>query len=343
MDHDPTQRTPRSVRPSRRLDLEARLTALRHGALERTPTPAGHLALAIPPRATTALEVIGCFPLLRAPQIAEVCACPAARTRETLALLAAHDLVDPQECGKERVGRYVLTERGLRLLAARAGVPVATYREAYGMLEDRELGVRHGLDFAAANLAHTTALQEVFLSFVRAARAQGGRLSWRGEWACVRTFEREGKQHLLRPDAEAEYADGAQHLHIIVELDRSTSPLGDIAAQLTRYHWYAQTLMDATLPGRHHSNQPRVLVAFVATKSDARAQNIIVTANTVALVEGRNVLDVRATSLRRLVRRGALGRIWRRNGEARLTALFPENRPTGMELSVKSPDRGRAR
>ncbi len=324
----PLRTTPRCVRPGRRLGLEARLRALRHRTVERTPTPPGLLALALPPRALAALTVVGRHPLLRAPQIAEVCACPQARMRATLALLAAHDLVAPQECGDERTGRCVLTERGLRLLAARAGLPAAVYREAYGVLEDRALGVRHGLDFAAANLAHTTALQEVYLTFLRAARARRARLDWRGEWACTRTFAWDDEGYLLRPDAEAVYDDGQHRLRIFVELDRSTAPQGDIAAQLRRYHRFAQSLADPAPGGASRgAGRPRVLVAFVTVKSEERARNIVKVGEAVLAAERRPVLDVRATSLKRLLRRGPLERIWRQAGQVGLTSLLPEAPP----------------
>lgn len=331
----PVVSTPCRLRPGRRLDLEQRLGALRRGMIERKPTPPGLLALALPPRALDALATIGRHPLLRAPQLAELCNHPPARLRATLALLAAHDLAEPDVCGDERVGRYVLTRRGLRLLAARVGLSIAAYREAYSVLEDAEDGVRHGLDFAAANLAHTTALQEVFFAFIRAARTRGAELWWQWEWACVRVFEDGGVRQMLRPDAEVVYDEGGQRLRMVVELDRSTCPLGDIADQLRRYHRYAQATADVGM--RRESGKALMTIAYVTTKSDERARNIIATANTVVAAEGQRLLDVRAVSLKRLLRRGPMERIWRRAGVMGLTALFPERRGVGAEATPKSP------
>jgi len=333
----PLVSTPCHVRPGRHLDLERRLVALRRGTIERRPTPPGLLALALPPRALEALGAIGRHPLLRAPQLAEVCDHPPARLRDTLALLAAHGLAEPNVCGDERVGRYVLTRRGLRLLAARASLPAAAYREAYGVLEDAEDGVRHGLDFAAANLTHTTALQDVFLAFLRAARGRDATLWWWWEWACARVFDDGGERRLLRPDADVVYDEGGRRLRVFVEVDRSTCPLGDITDQIARYHGYARATGQAG-PGWGEGS-PAVTVAYITTKSEARARNIIAMANAVAAAKGRDATSIRvlATSLKCLMRRGPLERIWWRAGATGLTTLFQERSGRGAEWGRKSP------
>jgi len=336
----PLLAAPYHPRAGRRLDLEVRLTALRRGTLERTPTPPRLLALALPPRALHALQAVGQHPLLRTPQLAEVCDHPPARMRATLAWLAAHGLAEPNECGSERTGRYVLTRRGLRLLAAQADLPTAMFREAYGVLEDTDEGTQRGLDFAAANLAHTTALQDVFFVFLRTARARAGSLSWRWEWACTRTFEWEGERCLLRPDADAIYEESGRRLHLFVELDRSTCPLGDVADQLARYHGYAHAAGEAGAECGHEGTA--MTVAYITTKSDERARNIITTANGVSTTEGYHATGIRvlATSLKRLTRRGLLERIWWHAGATGLTTLFQERPGTGAEWARKSPPGG---
>jgi len=333
----PLLSAPYHPRAGKRLDLEGRLTLLRRGGLERAPTPPRLLALALPPRALHALRVVGQHPLLRAPQLAEVCDDPPARMRTTLAWLTAHGLVEPNECVGERTGRYVLTRRGLRLLAAEADLPAAAYRDAYGVLEDTDEGTQRGLDFAAANLAHTTALQDVFFAFLRAARARGAAFSWRWEWGCTRTFDWEGERCLLRPDADAIYEEKSRQLRLFVELDRSTCPLGDIEDQIARYHGYAHAIEDAGT-GRADES-PTMTVAYITTKSDERARNIIATANGLSTTEDRDAIRIRvlATSLKRLTRRGPLERIWWRAGATGLTTLFQERPGTGAEWTRKSP------
>jgi len=248
--------------------------------VEARPTPPRLLALALPPRALYTLQIVGQHPLLRMPQLTEVCDDPPARVRATLAWLTGHGLAEPNECAGERAGRYVLTRRGLRLLAAEADLPVAAYREAYGVLEDTDEGARRGLDFAAANLAYTTALLDVFFALLRMARARGGTLSWWWEWTCTRTFDWEGERRLLRPDANAMYEERRRRLRLVVELDRSTCPLGDIADQLARYHGYAQAVCEAGADWGEEG--PAMAVAYIAAKSDRCARNIIATANSVS-------------------------------------------------------------
>ena len=337
----PLMSAPYRPRAGRRLNLEGRLTALRQGGVEPKPTPPRLLALALPPRALYALQAVGQHPLLRTPQLAEVCDYPPARMRATLAWLAAHRLAEPNECEGERAGRYVLTRRGLRLLAAQVDLPVAAYREAYGVLEDTDEGTQRGLDFAAANLAHTTALQDVFFVFLRTARARGGSLSWHWEWACTRTFEWEGERCLLRPDADVIYEECGHRLHLFVELDRSTRSLADIEDQLRRYHRYAQATADM---GMHQeSGKALVTVAYVTTKSDKRARNIIATANDLSATEGHHAIRIRVltTSLKRLMRRGPLERIWWRSGATGLATLFQERPGTspkgrGMDQEISA-------
>lgn len=336
----PLVSAPYRPRAGHRLDLDGRLTALRRGGLERAPTPPRLLALALPPRALSALQAVGQHPLLRAPHLAEVCDDPPARMRATLAWLTAHELTEPNECQGERSGRYVLTRRGLRLLAAQADLPLTAYREAYGVLEDTDEGTQRGLDFAAANLAHTTALQDVFFAFLRVARARGTTLSWRWEWACTLTFDWEGERCLLRPDADVMYEERDHRLRLFVELDRSTCPLGDIADQIARYCGYAQAARDAGVGWGDES--PAITVAYITTKSDERARNIVATANGLSTTEDGHTTDIRvlATSLKRLMRHGPLERIWWRAGVAGLTTLFQERPGTGAEWARKSPPGG---
>lgn len=336
----PLMSAPYRPRAGRRLNLEGRLTALRQGGMERKPTPPRLLALALPPRALYALQAVGQHPLLRASRLAEVCDYPPARMRATLTRLAAHGLAEPNECGSERTGRYVLTRRGLRVLAAQVDLSVAAYRDAYGVLEDTDEGTQRGLDFAAANLAHTTALQDVFFVFLCMARARGGSLSWRWEWACTRTFEWEGERCLPRPDADVIYEASGRRLHLFVDLDRSTCPLGDIADQIARYHGYAHAAGEAGAGGGDEG--PTMTVAYITAKSDERARNIITTANGVATTEGYHATSIRvlSTSLKRLMRRGPLERIWWRAGATGLTTLFQERPGTGAEWARKSPPGG---
>jgi len=84
---------------------------------------------------------------------------------------------------------------------------------------------------------------------------------------------------------------------------------------------------------------PAITVAYITTKSDKRARNIIATANSLSTTRGGHPTGVRvlATSLKRLTRRGPLERIWWRSGATGLTTLFQERPETGTEWARKSP------
>src|SRR5205823_770751 len=100
----------------------------------------------------------------------------------------------------------------LRLLAARAGLAPDAYRRIYAALDETAGQARRGLRFAQRNLAHTDGINSVYLALLAAARAAGGSVAWRGEWACARRYPAGQRLRTLRPDAEARYAGLARHV-----------------------------------------------------------------------------------------------------------------------------------
>lgn len=170
------------------------------------------VAAALPPRGIALSNLVGCHPLLSATDLARAADMNPVDAWMTLALLRRHRLVEAWRPPHDRrTRRHVLTQRGLRLLALRASLTPAAYRRIYGVLDDTEEKMRHGLAFARANLAHTDGINRAFLALLAAARAEGGELEWRGEWACTHTFAKGSRLHTLRPDAEGTYIGPRRH------------------------------------------------------------------------------------------------------------------------------------
>lgn len=149
-----------------------------------------------------------------------------------------------------RTRRHVLTHRGLRLLALRAGVAPEAYRRIYGVLDDMEQKTRRGLVFARANLAHTDGINRVYLALLGAAHIAGGTLQWRGEWACTHTYADGPRLHTLRPDAEGWYSGPEGAVPFFVEVDRGTTRLWRLATKFVQYYAPAR-------PTRDHPSRSR--------------------------------------------------------------------------------------
>lgn len=115
---------PAQGRRDDRMRLRQRVRMLRHGA--HVGERLSLLALAIPPRGLRMLEVISQHPLLSAADVAIASGLSRVDTWGLLALLRRHALIDvwmPRRDRRvRRTRRHLLTARGLRLLALRAGV-----------------------------------------------------------------------------------------------------------------------------------------------------------------------------------------------------------------------------
>jgi hypothetical protein len=85
---------------------------------------------------------------------------------------------------------------------------------------------------SAQRLAHTVGVNGFYVALAaEARRAEDARLSaWLTETECVRW-----SHGLVRPDALGEWAEGARSVEFLLEYDRGTEPLAQIAAKLASY------------------------------------------------------------------------------------------------------------
>ncbi|MDQ2827492.1 MAG: replication-relaxation family protein [Chloroflexota bacterium] len=222
------------------VDLAAEISAL---PPDHPAAPRAHLALAAARLGEVDIAVlteIGQHPAMCARDVVEALRRPDVDYRNAykdlqprLGVLLAYGLVRERAFVRESdaVNRYVLTTRGLRLLAAHAMLAVADYQELYAIVADDGGPEQPALDFAYMFGAHTSGITAVFLSVRDAARARPGRLEWRGEWACIKTT-RLGQ---LRPDAEFVYREANWWSRWFLEYERGRPNDKEIDAKLEKY------------------------------------------------------------------------------------------------------------
>ena len=250
----------------------------------------------------------------------------------------------PRVVGADRpVMVYALTYRGTRLLAARVGVSPATYRILYKKLDASPIGGRAGLVFALGNAAHTLAIQEVFFGVLAAVDRREATLRWLWEWGCVERLDDgrddgdedkwEGeddwgdawgeedptatrlRRDVLRPDARIIADIGGVGVDVFLEVDRSTETHAEIAAKLALYHRYARLRRRRAVEaaGGDTIAVPPITVAFVTTRSEERAVNLLQTAKDVARELESRAVRVVAAHLDTVERWDMLGEIWIRD------------------------------
>ena len=280
--------------------LAARARALRDGIRGGQDDSAFLLALAIPPRAWAILEVVGAHPLLAATTVAEACTLARSDAWYLLLALCRYGLLAPwTPSGGPRGRRYVLTTRGLRLLARRAGLTPQAYRRIYGALDDTCGEARRGLVFARANLAHTDGINSVYLALLGATRLAGGELRWRGEWACTQTYLAGQRLHTLRPDAEGLFTGPAGALRFYVEVDRGTTRLWRLAGKLSQYYAY-----------RAGTDQRHITLLLV-TSGKGRGRAALRLNEMLAVRLHTHPLDLCVTTGVEVAERGASACVWR--------------------------------
>ena len=248
----------------------------------------------------------------------------------------------PRVVGADRpVMVYALTYRGTHLLAARVGVSPVTYRILYKKLDASQKGGRAGLVFALGNAAHTLAIQEVFFAVLAAVDRREATLRWLWEWGCVERLDDGGegedkwegeddwgeawdeedapaarlRRDVLRPDARIIADVGGVAVDVFLEVDRSTETHGEIAAKLALYHRYARLRRRRAVEaaGGDTIAVPPITVAFVTTRSEERAVNLLQTAKEVARDLESRAVRVVAAHLDTVERWDMLGEIWIRD------------------------------
>jgi len=302
-----TMRAPTTLTAPRQPDALRRRAARVQASprVEPTPQDLATLPLVLPPRAWPLLRCVGEHPFLGRRDLATVLGRDPFDTWELLRALCTHGLCAawlPRRSG--HAWRYSLTARGTTLLARAAGLTPSDYRHAYGVLDDARRSGEHGLSYARTNLEHTDGITAAYLVFLAGARARGGRLEWRGEWACTRTYharDRRGTEHkyTLRPDAELRYNGPGGRFRAFLEYDREQEAPKRFAGKVAQYDAYRAEIGDDGFTVLFVTPRPeRGEVALAAARASARPGR-------------RPLLGVRATTATDLAGQGPWAPIWR--------------------------------
>ena len=206
------------------------------------------LALATSAAEKTLIEWVARHPLLGAAELAALTGEPGGLIGRRLERITSCGAIDadaepPGSAGTRRTNdvdesRYLLTELGMRSMAARAGVPPAIYARHGGVTfvsaqqPDRARVVRHR--------EHTLGVNRFAARLAASARAAGWRLAeWRNEAESTHRFAAEdGRIAWIRPDASGVLVRGAAARPILLEYDRGTLDSGDYRAKFEGYRRY---------------------------------------------------------------------------------------------------------
>jgi hypothetical protein len=209
---------------------------------EPTRVRLGRLVLVLKPSDYKVLEVVAHHPFLSPDRLAVVLRWETRRVRERIAGLRRHGLIrqlDPSETGAVKAeDLWELTADGLRLVAARMGLPLPVAVRANGIVgggPEKEIGRRRNL---IRYLAHTVGADGVFIDLFRLADLfgeQGGDdelIEWQGPAACARGS--------MRPDGYGEYRRAGKVHPFYLEYDRGTTSRRDYFEKFTSYYRYVE-------------------------------------------------------------------------------------------------------
>lgn len=199
--------------------------------------------------------------------------------------------------------RYVLTDKGIRFLAERAGVTPAALQEN-GRVKpkkrwagDEHSGVRH--------VEHAIGTNRFLARMAADARAAGGRLmDARNDAESAHGFmDSHVRNSAIRPDASGTFEVPEGRFAFLLEYDRGTLDGGDFRGKFEGYRRYYEV-------GAWTSRFDREpLLLFVCTDDQAERRVVRAVATVAA------VIPLRATTEWRVARehpRGSLGSVWRR-------------------------------
>jgi len=173
------------------------------------------------------LEWIGHHPLLSPADLSTLLDIPAPLVQRLLGRLSEWGLVDgvvrAANDDDVPVPRYFLTGEGLRLLAARDGVPWQRYFR-HGVLAAPAYGKRQRdrLKGFLNQFEHTVGVNSFFVLLAASGPTSGRLLRWLNAAESTERCEYGGKRYWLRPDGSAVVAAAGQIERFFLEWDRGT-------------------------------------------------------------------------------------------------------------------------
>jgi hypothetical protein len=203
---------------------------------------------------------------------------------------------------KTRYGRrLVLSESGLRLVAARLGVPLshlATRNEPSGEWQQR--GVRQALYL----IAHTSGVLGFLAQMQQQAWQYGHELLWWETQRCFSRYRYRGHWHNLMPDALFAYRSEERTVEVWVEWDTGSMHR---PALITKFEAYAHYLHSSQYR-LEHSSLPRLLIIVSQVSRELVVQQLVQS------ILGETPLHVAMTTQPLLQAHGSLAAIWKGKG-----------------------------
>jgi DNA-binding MarR family transcriptional regulator len=234
-------------------------TARARSGLERLAA----LSLVTSPTEKRALEWLGHHPLLSADDLAVILRVSGQLSARLLDNLARHGLVQSTDKALENEAapprRYYLTDVGLKLLAARDGVPPRRYAR-YGIvaasMPKKQGGGRLGT--LLRQLDHTVGVNRFFVRLIADGAKNGPRLiRWLSASEAAQKFTYGEVTRWLRPDGAGDIYWQGEIQRFYLEWDRGTVKLPDLVEKCRLYAAYYASLARTGVP---ESNRPSALL-----------------------------------------------------------------------------------
>lgn len=323
--HECTPRTsgrvhPRpAVDPGLRLQVWAKDVGANDGPASRARGRVAQLAalrLSITAEQLRVLLGVGRYPLLTEADLALVLGLKPHFTRRNLSRCLTQGLVEAivGPSGPASAGvRYVLTELGLRLLAARQRVPFRRFAEDGTFVALGANGRDTRLQTLLRQFEHTIGANSFFVRCLTARTDEDPRLvAWQSSFEATLEFDDGSGRRRIRPDGGGELRAGASTCHFVLEWDRGTERIAALLAKLDRYAaFYRSQLREAGEP-------PRLLIVCPTPHREALFWNAATAVFTSE--SSRRYLFTAPAPL--LERRGPFADIWRWSGSSRRINLM---------------------
>jgi len=311
------------------------------GGLERLAA----LSLVTNPTEKRILEWLGHHPLLSSDDLAVILRLAGQLPTRLLGNLARYGLVESTGKALETEAapprRYYLSELGLKLLAARDGVPPRRYARhgivAASMPEKKKGGGRLGT--LLRQLDHTVGVNRFFVRLIRDGAKGGPRLvRWLSASEAAQRFTYGEVTHWLRPDGAGDVHFQGQVRRFYLEWDRGTVKWPDMIEKFRSYAMYFVALQRR---GTDPDATPHVLVVGVSPQREDAIWKVLQASIAEVGLQPTPFL----TSVDTLVTRvGPFGLAWRSHGEPdRVVWLGRRERLSGSDPSAGASRRTRPR
>jgi len=197
------------------------------------------LSLFALPEQLRLLETIGRLPLLTESDLGLVLAVPAPLLRRQVERAAGDGLIEAvfRPNGEKH---FVLGEFGLRLLAARAGVPFRRFANHTPFVAALPGAAGGRLQTLIRQFEHTVGANGFMLACLRNSPDPGSPtlVRWQNPIEAVVRFESGGARRTLRPDGAGEVVQEGKPHSFFLEWDRGTERINVLLEKLTRYAAY---------------------------------------------------------------------------------------------------------